>query len=64
MTQRFFIPGAGKSVIVNGLPSRNFEIGSAVPGAEQATAGITYEISENRIGGGFYVCRATAKQRP
>lgn len=40
--------------------TRLWEIGDIVAvieawEADQATAGITYEIGENRIGGGFYV---------
>jgi transposase-like protein len=43
-----------------GLTDRLWEIGDIVGvieawEAEQATAGITYEIGENRIGGGYYV---------
>ncbi len=43
-----------------GVTERLWEIGDIVAvieawEAEQATAGITYEIGENRIGGGFYV---------
>jgi hypothetical protein len=43
-----------------GVTDRLWEIGDLVVvievwEAEQATAGITYEIGENRIGGGFYV---------
>ena len=43
-----------------GVTSRLWEIGDIVAvieawEAEQATAGITYEVGENRIGGGFYV---------
>lgn len=43
-----------------GITDRLWEIGDIVAviegwEAEQATAGITYEVGENRIGGGFYV---------
>lgn len=43
-----------------GVTDRLWEIGDIVAvieawETEQATAGITYEIGENRIGGGFYV---------
>jgi hypothetical protein len=46
--------------MVAGVTDRLWEIGDMVTAieaweAEQATAGITYEIGENRIGGGFYV---------
>jgi len=43
-----------------GVTDRLWEIGDIVAvvdawEGEQATAGITYEVGENRIGGGFYV---------